>query len=209
MLAADDDRRSSLKSAYRKPLDPRALVKKLETEADEEAFWKELWNELHHQGDVGDASYAAVPLLVETHRKRGVADWNTYASVSIIELARTQPQNPPVPAWLSGDYFFALQELCKMGCRELAYANDIDSVRQHSASLHFLKVFALTPNSLSSTRRTSCTTSSQKLFGKDHRRHIPITLKPVSVSPVAILPVSFEILPFLWIIMVAHAKAHH
>lgn len=111
------------------PLDPRPLVKKLENESDTKAVWDELWNELHHQGDVGDASYAAVPLLVEAHRKCGEADWNTYAIVSIIELARTEQHNPPIPAWLSDRYFSAIQELCRIGLREIADANDIDSVR--------------------------------------------------------------------------------
>jgi len=129
MLAEDDNRWSTLTSGYRLPFDPRALVKKLENESDTQAVWKELWNELHHQGDVGDASYAAVPLLVEAHRKRGEADWNAYAIVSIIELARTEPQNPPIPPWLSDDYFRAIQELCGMGLNEIASAKDIDSLR--------------------------------------------------------------------------------
>lgn len=129
MLAEDDNRWSTLKSGYTLPLDPRTLVKRLENDSDTRAVWDELWNELHHQGDVGDASYAAVPLLVEAHRKCGKADWNPYAIVTIIELARTEPHNPPVPAWLSVDYFRAIQELCEMGLNEIASANDIDSLR--------------------------------------------------------------------------------
>ena len=80
MLAADD-RWRTLKGGYRLPLDPRAPVKKLENESDTKTAWGEPWNYLLHQGDVGDASYAAVPLLVEAHRKHGVADWNTYAII--------------------------------------------------------------------------------------------------------------------------------
>jgi len=49
--------------------------------------WEELWNELHHQGDVGDASFASVPFLVRSYRQRDVINWNTYALVAIIELA--------------------------------------------------------------------------------------------------------------------------
>jgi len=129
MLAADDKHWSTLRSGYRLPLDPRVLVRKLDNDSDAKAVWAELWDELHHQGDVGDASYAAVPLLVEAHRRRGEADWNTYAIVSIIELARTEQHNPPVPAWLSDAYFSAIQELCSIGLREIADAKDIDSVR--------------------------------------------------------------------------------
>jgi hypothetical protein len=59
--------------------------------------WHELWDELHHQGDVGEASYAAVPIIVESYQKRGVIDWNAYAIVAIIELARNERDNPDVP----------------------------------------------------------------------------------------------------------------
>jgi hypothetical protein len=34
-----------------------------------EADWNILWDDLHHQGDVGEASYAVVPYLAEYARK--------------------------------------------------------------------------------------------------------------------------------------------
>jgi hypothetical protein len=37
----------------------------LQSNTDSSKAWDELWNELHHQRDVGEASYAAVP------RRRG------------------------------------------------------------------------------------------------------------------------------------------
>jgi hypothetical protein len=129
MLAADDQRWSTLKGGYRMPLDPRPLLKNLEDQSDTEASWHELWDELHHQGDVGDASYVAVPLLIDIHRKRGVADWNTFALVSIIELARTENRNPEVPSWLSNDYFRAIQQLAEIGFREIVRAEDPELVR--------------------------------------------------------------------------------
>ena len=111
------------------PLDPRPLVSKLEGKQCAEEAWSELWNELHHQGDVGEASYAAVPLLVDAHRKRGIADWNTYAIVSVIELARTENSNPEIPVWLSEDYFSAIQKLAEIGISEIPNVTDADSVR--------------------------------------------------------------------------------
>jgi hypothetical protein len=128
MLPTDDPRWTELKGGYRMPLDPRPLVNALEEEDTEEA-WERLWDELHHQGDVGDASYAAVPLIVESHRKRGVPDWNPYAIVAIIELARTERQNPEVPEWLKDEYFGAIDELSKIGTGELTIASEADSVR--------------------------------------------------------------------------------
>jgi hypothetical protein len=111
----------------------------LENPSEQEAAWNDLWNELHHQGDVGDASYVAVPLLVEAHRKRGMPDWNTYAIVCTIELARTAEHNPKLPAWLSEYYFQAIQDLAKIGIRELALTDDFESVRAIMAIIALAK----------------------------------------------------------------------
>jgi hypothetical protein len=59
MLGAGDQRWSTLKSGYRMPFDPRPLVSQLEDAQHVEEAWSELWDELHHQGDVGEVSYAA------------------------------------------------------------------------------------------------------------------------------------------------------
>jgi hypothetical protein len=83
---------------------------------------------------VGDASYAAVPLLVDIYRRQGVVDsniydWNTYAMVATIELARTNDHNPEVPDWLNMDYFRAIRELAEIGAAEVLRAEDEDVVR--------------------------------------------------------------------------------
>ena len=83
----------------------------------------------HHQGDVGDASYAAVPELVRIHRNSSVADWNLYGIVAIIELARTESQNPEVPEWLRDDYFRSLQELAQMGTKAILSADESEAKR--------------------------------------------------------------------------------
>jgi hypothetical protein len=71
MLALNDHRWTMMTGGYRTPLDPRPLLSKLESARDTAAVWAELWDELHHQGDVGDASYAAVPHLADIYRRRG------------------------------------------------------------------------------------------------------------------------------------------
>lgn len=111
------------------PFDPRPLFAKLQANHDVKAVWDELWNELHHQGDVGEASYAAVPHLVRIHRERGVTDWNTYAIVATIELARDSGKNPPVPDWLEPAYDNAIQELADVGRAELGVVSDEETIR--------------------------------------------------------------------------------
>jgi hypothetical protein len=129
MLADDDPRWGQMTDSYGTPVDPRPLTALLESETEREEAWSELWDELHHQGDVGIASYAAVPLLVEAHRKRGCAEWNSYAIVSIIDLARTRPGNPKLPDWLQQDYQAAIHELASIGSRELSNVEDADTSR--------------------------------------------------------------------------------
>ena len=129
METADDQRWRNLTGGYRIPFDPRPLLAKLEAGHDTDAAWHELWNELHHQGDVGDASYAAVPLLVEIYRKRRIIDWNAYAMVAIIELARTNGRNPEPPQWLKNGYFRAIRELAEIGAAEVLRAEEAETVR--------------------------------------------------------------------------------
>ncbi|MFZ0276586.1 MAG: hypothetical protein WA254_17490 [Candidatus Sulfotelmatobacter sp.] len=129
MLGLDDSRWSNLTGGCRTRLDPRPLLARLETGQDTATAWHGLWNELHHQGDVGDASYAAIPHLVRIHRKHAVVDWNTYAIVAVIELARTKGKNPELPKWLKEDYFRAIEELSEIRGAEISRTKEPDTVR--------------------------------------------------------------------------------
>ncbi|MGA2277389.1 MAG: hypothetical protein ABSG00_07285 [Terracidiphilus sp.] len=129
MVSLDDYRWPQLLGGYRIPFDVRPLLSRLESEKDTTPVWKELWNELHHQGDVGEASYAAVPQLVRIYRKRGIVDWNTFAIVAIIELARKEGTNPDLPDWLKESYFRAITELAQIAVGEVLFTDDPYAVR--------------------------------------------------------------------------------
>ena len=126
MLSLDDNLWLELTGGYRTLLDPRPLLAKLES--GDTSAWKELWDELHHQGDVGTASYAAVPHLVRIYRKLGIIDWNAYAIVGVIELARSRG-NPEIPKVLEHDYFQAIQKLAEIGQSEVLRAEEPETVR--------------------------------------------------------------------------------
>ena len=49
--------------------------------------------------------------------------------VAIIELARTESQNPEVPDWLRDDYFRSIQELAQMGTKEILFAEESETKR--------------------------------------------------------------------------------
>jgi hypothetical protein len=118
MLNLSDPMWKGLEGGYGRPVDVSTLLSSLET-GDRKTAWADLWRELYHQGDVGVGSYAAVPHLVRIHQAHGQSDWNTYALVASIELARGQGRNPEVPGWAQESYDSALQELALMGLTEL------------------------------------------------------------------------------------------
>jgi hypothetical protein len=128
MISLDDKRWSGLSGGYRIPYDPRNALRSLATGIAVEAAWTELWNELHHQGDVGDASYAAVPELVRIHAERNVLDWNTYGLVAIIEVSRQNAHNPKLPSWLEDSYHQALQQLANLGLDDFRRASQLELV---------------------------------------------------------------------------------
>ena len=129
MLSLDDKHWENLAGGRRTQFDPRPALSKLEANKDTKDAWHDLWDGLHHQGDVGEASYAAVPNLVQIYRKRGVIDWNTYAIVAVIELARDDGKNPPVPKWLEDDYFQAIRDLAEVGAVEVLQTKNPEEVR--------------------------------------------------------------------------------
>lgn len=129
MLLFDDERWNDLTGGYKTPFDPRPCLQKIERQEHTAAVWQELWEQLHHQGDVGDASYAAVPELVRIHCTQSPADWNLYAMVAIIELARTESKNPEVPDWLREEYSASIQESARMGTKDVWVAKDPETIR--------------------------------------------------------------------------------
>ena len=90
---------SLLISGYREQYDPESALSRLTS--DREAAINELWVNLYHQGDVDTASYFSVPALVEA---------GELSLVSAIEVARHEPQNPPIPETLKERYDTALIE---------------------------------------------------------------------------------------------------
>jgi hypothetical protein len=129
MLSLNDKRWQNLEGGYRTQFDPRPSLSKLDTNKDTSAAWHDLWDGLHHQGDVGEASYAAVPHLVRIYRDAGVIEWNTYAIVAVIELARDASKNPPIPKWLEEDYFQAIRDLAELGSVQVLQTRNPEETR--------------------------------------------------------------------------------
>jgi hypothetical protein len=129
MLTLDDPRWASLHGGYRVPYDTTPALRRLADDWTDRAAWEELWSELHHQGDVGEASYAALPFLVELARGAPTRGWNVYALAATIETERHARRNPPLPTWLVMDYRQSWAKLADLALEDLREAGDRDLIR--------------------------------------------------------------------------------
>jgi hypothetical protein len=129
MLALNDSRWATLSGGYRVPYDPRPALERLASNFLDRSGWQELWGELHHQGDVGEASYAAVPHLVHLAAAAPMRDWNVYALAATIETERHRRENPALSIYLSDSYNAALQQLVNLALSDLQSATDPYVVR--------------------------------------------------------------------------------
>lgn len=155
-LDFNDPEWTRLLGGYRTPYDPRNALRMLEEGRDTSTAWAELWTHLHHQGDVGEASYAAVPHLVRIHVARRLADWNTYALIATIEEARQTGQNPKLPPNLRGAYEVAWHQLVERGLVELSAAEDPTLVTS------IIGVLAMGKGQFSIGRFVLCFTESER-----------------------------------------------
>ena len=122
MLPLDDPMWKTLNGGYKIFYDASADLRRLE---GGENVWDRLWEDLHHQGDVGETSYAAVPHLVRIMKRSPHRDWNLYSLVSTIEIERHRKTNPPLPEWLKDDYQAAWSELLDVAIDDLRVTDDL------------------------------------------------------------------------------------
>ena len=130
-----DSKWSTLVGGYRLPYDPRPEISKLAVNLDDESAWAELWENLHHQGDVGEASYAAVTALVDLYGSENFPDWNLFALATTIEVERHRKGNPSLPEWLSDDYQSAWRKLDQLALATLQETADSETVQSALAVL--------------------------------------------------------------------------
>lgn len=139
MLKLDDSRWNGLEGGMRIPYDPRPALARLESGSDPKPVWEELWANLQHRGDVGQASYATVPHLVRIVAAREFEDWNLFALASTIELERLSLGNPSLPDWLAGSYERAWEQLFEMARNALSGADDSVTFRCLLATIAIAK----------------------------------------------------------------------
>jgi hypothetical protein len=116
-LQLSDPRWAELEGGYRgSSYDASPILSRLknaDTSENVKAIYQELWDELHHQGDVGLASYYAVPHMVSAAKSNQIIDYNVLGLVSLIEICRHK-NNPPIPPQFYPAYADALNELSSL-----------------------------------------------------------------------------------------------
>jgi len=94
------------------PYDASVPLKRLEEATSTEeinSVFAELWNELHHQGDVGLVSYYSVPHLIRIAKEKKLYDFNAIGLVTTIEIERYS-NNPKLPEEFEEEYLYSIQK---------------------------------------------------------------------------------------------------
>jgi len=128
MLALDDPAWGDLTHAYGSAADVPALLRAIAAAPGPGAAaepWFILWSSLCHQGDVYEASYAAVPHFVRIATDAaGAIDSSFFHLPAAIEVARHGGRGPIVQAGLERDYRAAIAALAD--CVALRRSEDWD-----------------------------------------------------------------------------------
>jgi len=110
MIGLDDPRWQKLSHAYGSATDIPELLHQLARATGPKTGyssepWFTLWSSLCHQGDVYDASYAALPHIVEIAlNTKEPIDFSFFQLPAAIEIARGSGKGPPVPGDLAEAY---------------------------------------------------------------------------------------------------------
>ncbi len=105
---------STIDGGYKIPFDASIPLNQLRSTNDPKVtadIFADLWDNLHHQGDVGLASYLAVPQLVTICIEKKSFDWNFVGLCVVIEHCRQAEHNPKLLTEYNDIYFNALKKL--------------------------------------------------------------------------------------------------
>jgi len=114
MLSLDAKEWTLLKGGYRTPYDASVELRLLESASSPDTkILDKLTENLYHQGDVGVASYAAIPHLSRIYQNKKWLDFRLPSLAAAIEEARFDEQNPSLPDWLLPDYRDSLKSIAQ------------------------------------------------------------------------------------------------
>ena len=127
-----------LKGGYKIPYDLTIPLAKL-NQKDDLNIWDELWENLIHQGDIGEASLVAVPYIINISIKNRFFHYHPFALATCIELARDDNENVGLPSWIKEDYERSLKELIKYGLSKIGEDWDNEILKSILALVAIIK----------------------------------------------------------------------
>ncbi len=113
MLPLTDSKWKDLEGGYKTKYDASVPLQKLEKESDlniQAEILDELFEELHHQGDIGIASYLSLPHLIRIGIHRKITNYRIIALIATIEIAR-HSSNLSIPKEYENSYFEMLKKV--------------------------------------------------------------------------------------------------
>lgn len=120
LLSLEDPRWATYTGGYRAvTCDAVPIVRQLQSDGTSEAFWEHVWSELYHQGDVGEATYALVPYLVDYQARQRDLDEQVFHFCVLVDLQQPENNNPAIPSELEFSYTRALRALPVIGAERL------------------------------------------------------------------------------------------
>lgn len=123
---------STLEGGYKITYDASIPLRQLQSTSDQtiiETVFAELWGNLHHQGDVGLASYLSLPHIVSTCIDKKSLDWNYVGLCVVIEHCRLSGHNPELPREYKTEYIDALKKLEQYLLSNFKSITDPDTLR--------------------------------------------------------------------------------
>lgn len=134
LLDLADGRWETYRAGYnRAPYNVVPLIRQLLQSGTSKPFWDEVWAQLHHQGDLGEASYALVPYLALYLRTAPTLDAMLLAYAAVVEIERPRNGNPPVPHELEDSYAWALTEILALAAVRFAGSWADEQIRYFAA----------------------------------------------------------------------------
>ncbi|MBL0335939.1 MAG: hypothetical protein IPP73_11750 [Chitinophagaceae bacterium] len=122
----------TLKNGYNLPYNAAWPLRKLKESAKPDviqAVFDDLWENLHHGGNVGTASYLAVTQLVSICMEKNSFDWNYIGLCVVIENCRLEKHNPELPEEFQDLYLDSLDRFEKYLLLNFKNMSDRTSVR--------------------------------------------------------------------------------
>jgi len=135
MLELNDPRWNKLLGGYSVRCNAAELFRLVTNEKYYGDAWSAFWGGLYHQGDIGEASIAIIPNLVEHELRAQSLNANIWAYVTTIEVSKGVRKNPEVPDWLELSYKQAMASFSNYTLGVLAGTDDPETRRYMLAFL--------------------------------------------------------------------------